>query len=195
MDPRPRPITQLENFTPTTTQDDRVNAGQVIAAPSNNTTNLLPIHFREKRKAEVESHFQASKLGRLCKHQSHANGAVSGEVDDSDQPGINRSYRAFMKIDQAGSTIIAHEQAFPDRLVAVKRVKQRNGTSVLHLRQYNSDQVVSILDFYVEGPDIVVVYEAMDISLLQMVSVCPVHVTKVAAIFKEVSSPVRVLCC
>jgi hypothetical protein len=194
MDSRPRPVTQLENFTPTTSQDDIINAAQVIAAPSNNTTTLLPVHFREKRKAEVGSHFQASKSSRLSRDQSLANCAVSGEIEDVDQPGTNRSYHAFMTIDQAGSTMIAYEQAFPDRLVAIKRVRPVNGKSVLHLRPYKSDQVVSILDTYVDGPDIVVVYEAMDISLRQMVSVCPVHIAKVAAIFKEVSSPVRVFC-
>jgi hypothetical protein len=53
--------------------------------------------------------------------------------------------------------------------------------------------VLSVLNTYVNGREIILIYEAMDITLRQMVSVCPVHVSKIAAIFKEVNNTTQTL--
>jgi hypothetical protein len=187
---RQRPVTQLETFAPTTSQDHAVDTPLARVALSDHTTTLPRIRITEKRNIEDESHSQTSKAIRLGGDQSPTRSTGTRGIQRDDQPGVSRSYHAFMTIEQAGSTVIAYEHAFPGRLVAIKRVRPENETSSSHLRTYKSDQVVNMIDTYVDGPEVVFVYEAMDISLRQMISVCPLHVSKLAAIFKEVSSPV-----
>jgi hypothetical protein len=58
---RKRPVTQLENFAPTTSRDENLDTPQTRAALSNDATSLANIRIPEKRKAEEESHSQASK--------------------------------------------------------------------------------------------------------------------------------------
>jgi hypothetical protein len=189
----PKRLTQLENFAPTTSQDNAVDALPARAAQSDHTTTLPHLHIPHKRKVEDKSHYPTSKAIRLRKEQGRTRGVEIQETQRNDELGINRSYHAFMTIEQAGNAVIAHEQAFPGRLVAMKRVRPENGTPSCLVQPYKSDRVVGMVDTYVDGPEIVFVYEAMDISLRQLISVCPLHIVKLAAIFKEVSGLVQML--
>ena len=188
---RQRPITQLENFAPTTSQDEVGDALQTRAPRPKDATALPRVRIPEKRKVDDEILSQASKLPR---NQSLPRSNAREEFTDAEQSGINRSYHAFMTVDQAGSVVIAHSHANPERLVAIKRIKPAKEMESFRLRPYKSDQVLSIFDAYVDGPEIVLIYEVMDITLRQMVSVCPVHTSKLSAIFKEVDNPPWKLC-
>jgi len=189
----PKRLTQLENFAPTTSQDSAVDAPPARAAQSDHTITLPRLHIPHKRKLEDNSHSQTSKAIRLRREKGHTRCTEIQEFQRDDQPDIRRSYHAFMTIDQAGNAVIAHEQASPGRLVAIKRVRPENETSSCLLPLCKSERVVDIADTYVDGPEIVFVYEAMDISLRQLISVCPLHISKLAAIFKEVSSLAKTL--
>ena len=61
--------------------------------------------------------------------------------------------------------MITHEHAVPNRLVAIKRVRLVNKTSLVYLRPYKSNQVVDLIYTYVDSLEIVLIYKAMDISL------------------------------
>jgi hypothetical protein len=189
----PKRLTQLENFAPTTSQDNAVDALSARAPQSDHTTTLPRLLIPHKRKVEDKSHYQTSKAIRLRKEQGHTRGVEIQKPQRNDEFGINRLYHAFMTIEQAGNAVIAHEQAFPGRLVAMKRIRPENETPSRLLQPYKSDHVVSMVDTYVDGPEVVFVYEAMDISLRQLISVCPLHISKIAAIIKEVSGLVQML--
>jgi len=173
--------------------DQPVDAPPVRAAQSDHTITLPRLHIPHKRKLEDNSHSQTSKAIRLRREKGHTRCTEIQEFQRDDQPDIRRSYHTFMTIEQAGNAVIAHEQASPGRLVAIKRVRPENETSSCLLPLCKSERVVDIADTYVDGPEIVFVYEAMDISLRQLISVCPLHISKLAAIFKEVSSLAKTL--
>jgi hypothetical protein len=181
----PKRLTQLENFAPTTCQDSAVDVPPARVAQSDHTITLPRLHIPHKRKLEHKNNSQTSQAIRLRREQGHTR---CTETQRDDQPGIRRLYHAFMTVEQAGKAVIAHEQASPGRLVAIKRVRPENETSSCLLPPCKSDHVVSIFESFIDGPEIVFVYEAMDISLRQLISVCPLHISKLAAIFKEVSS-------
>jgi hypothetical protein len=186
MIPHPKRLTQLENFAPTTSQDSAVDAPPARVAQSDHTITLSRLHIPHKRKVEDKSHSQSSKAIKLLREQGHTRYTEAQEPQRDGQLGIRRSYHAFMTIEQAGNAVIAQEQASPRRLVAIKRVRLENETSSCLIPLCKSDRVVSIIDNYVEGPEIVFIYEVMDMSLRQLISVCPLQISKLAAIFTEV---------
>jgi hypothetical protein len=94
-----------------------------------------------------------------------------------------------MVLNQAGSAVIACDNTAERQLVAIKRFKGINKSSMHKIAPFKNDHVVSIIETYFDGEDMVIIYEQMDISLRNVTSILqgPFKPFHIAAICKEVS--------
>ena len=187
MSERPRPLTQLEHYDPTTKRDNQENTREAdIVATSDSATVFssrvakgLPVEARGGYSVREESSLDSTKNGP----------AGSGVPLAARRIGttFQKSHHTLMSLDQAGPSIIGYDDTIPPNLVAIKRVKRPNNITITRLPCYSSNQLVSILDAYLDNNEIVFVYEAMDISVRQMAGVSSLQAFQLAAICKQVS--------
>jgi len=93
-----------------------------------------------------------------------------------------------MVLDQAGPAVIACDNIAERELVAIKRFKGIDKSSMRKIKPSRNNYVVSIIETYFEGENMVIVYEHMDISLRNVTSILqgPFKPFHIAAICKEV---------
>jgi hypothetical protein len=99
------------------------------------------------------------------------------------------SYHKFMTIDQAGPAAIGYDDA-ERTLVAIKRLKKTK-VPLPRLPKFACDQLFGIRDMYVDGNDVIFVYEQMNVSLslrhITGILQGPLKAFQIVAICREVS--------
>jgi hypothetical protein len=99
-----------------------------------------------------------------------------------------RKYRRFGKDNQAGSATIAYEMTPTHPVVAVKETGGRDQAEAQDLIRTAHPNVVSLLDAFLSQEATYLIYECMDVDLVQ-VQGCPCGVLEdfeIAAVCKEV---------
>lgn len=98
-----------------------------------------------------------------------------------------RRYHELMTLDQAGPAVIGYDDTDRCSFVAIKRRKRPEGSSIPQV-QVKSNHLVSLKDMYIEGNDIVFIYEQMDVSLRHITGIArgSLKAFQIAAICKEV---------
>jgi hypothetical protein len=94
-----------------------------------------------------------------------------------------------MVLDRAGPAVIACDNTAERELVAIKRFQGIDKSSMRKITLSRNNYVVSIIETFFEGENMVIVYEHMDISLRNVTSILqgqfkPFHI---AGICEEVS--------
>jgi hypothetical protein len=62
-----------------------------------------------------------------------------------------------------------------------------NDTPALQIPIFSSNHLVQIIDTYLDGNEIIFIYEAMDVSLRQITGVSSLRAFHIAAVCKQVS--------
>lgn len=76
-----------------------------------------------------------------------------------------------MALDQAGPAVIARDNKKGGAFVAIKRTKRTDSQPVYRVPEFKSDHLVHLKDMFLEGEEIVIVYEQMDVSLRHIMAV------------------------
>ena len=84
---------------------------------------------------------------------------------------------------------MAYDETDGYKVVAIKRVGKRDSHPIYRPTEITSDHVVNIMEMFMDGNDVVVVYEGMEVSLRHVTSlyVGPLKAFQIAAICKEES--------
>jgi hypothetical protein len=113
MSKRERPLTQLENFAPTTKRSHTANSQQVEASLPKYPAALLSIHTAGRPRVEAQ-------VGSFVPQQTGGSRNESSTVDLAKQRAEHRigttsqrPYHNLMPLDQAGASVIAHDDADP----------------------------------------------------------------------------------
>ena len=76
-----------------------------------------------------------------------------------------------MTLDQGGHAVIGSDTNKESSLVAIKRIKKLNKNLINRIRPFSSDHLVQIRNMYEDDEDVVIVYEAMDVTLRQLTGI------------------------
>jgi hypothetical protein len=134
--------------------------------------------------------------------------SASGEIDPSTGNAVSKRVRAppqpekfrvryeefedCKRSAQDASITIACDNTSDYNIVAIRRLKGVEKSTAARVRNFTSDQVVSIRETFFNSGDFVIIYEYMEITLRKVTSVLvsPLQHYQIAAIMKEVRSTV-----
>ena len=155
----------------------------------------LPEQARTRQVRDVESKKNTPTPKSALSNQEKSN-AVTAETHNLTQVvrnGSKTSYHEFMPLDQAGPAVIARENREDGPFVAIKRTKNGDRNLVHKIPNFTSDCLVNIKDMFLEGDEIVTIYEQMDVSLRHIMAVAggPLQFFEIGAICKEVSDHIE----
>ncbi|KAA8647896.1 uncharacterized protein ATNIH1004_006598 [Aspergillus tanneri] len=93
----------------------------------------------------------------------------SARVDGHTWP----KYQPFWESDQAGLSIIAHDNSIDHKIVAIKKAKQQaNKKQRSQLHSVKHDNIVQLLDVFSTDSSLYLVYESLEISLHNVQAAC-----------------------
>ena len=158
----------------------------------------VPTHARPKQTENLDPKCSASGTESVSPSAKkvHAFSAENHNFTQVVRDESRTSYHTFMPLDQAGPAMIARENMGDRVFVAIKRVKRDDRRPVHRVADFTSDHLVNIRDMFLEGDDIVIVYDQMDVSLKHIMAVTggPLQAFEIAAICKEASNYVNDVC-
>ena len=176
-----RPLTQMGGFTPTQMHDSVGSGG---ATENTDLTTSPPPSKKQALDYDPRSWPPSKKL-----RQDPADAMEAKKKEN--QPLIRatpqRRYHELMTLDQAGPAVIGYDDTDRCSFVAIKRRKRPEGSFIPQV-QVKSNHLVSLKDMYIEGNDIVFIYEQMDVSLRHITGIArgSLKAFQIAAICKEV---------
>ena len=199
MSEQKRPIIQLWGFSPTIadhpSQDSSLAAlpkTQALRDVSAREVSLEPAETQAYKKIPLMSQSSPPLPKPTLSEENETSHSKFGGTEVERVKSTPRGpYDEFMALDQAGPAMIGSENSKEPNLVAIKRVKKTNGSHVGRIAPFSSDHLVQIKDIYDDGSEVVIVSEAMDITLRQLTGILqgPLKAFQIAAICKEVSYP------
>ncbi|MCJ1476735.1 hypothetical protein MMC13_005404 [Lambiella insularis] len=185
----PRPLTQLETYDPVTKHYGKAGTRDTYSEPQENAAIAFSTHSTHSWKSESARPAVRNTVNEEASPVPGKGDIISPRLETNGRRVINaprKSYHTLMSLDQAGPSTIGYDDAFPPKLVAIKRTKKPNEAGNIRLPRCSSKQLITILDVYLDVDEIVFVYEIMEISLRQVINVSSLQTFQIAAICEQV---------